>query len=380
MRRPIDPAGSGAVSAPAAPARRASLPGRIVAALAVTLALLALLEFAVTSLDVAPPRPPAVLVRLASDEPVLANSAHLFRFSPRFLWEPIPGAVVGSDAINADGYRGTRYPVERSAALRIAALGDSSTFGLGVEEGEAWPRQLETLLRESGRTVEVVNFGCVGYTLVQGVALYQGRVRDYRPDVVVAAFGAVNEQFSSPGGLSDRRKLLMLSGAALQLRNFLRRYDLFRWLEALRYSSEERAAISAPILQEMRVPVADFRAALAQLKAAVEADGAQLVLVSPPRRCDGETTFPSAIVFTRELASEAPKLGLPLADVRAEFLAGAGLEIGAAFGSAASPAARAAHDALFVDSVHPSPAGHALYARIVGRVLATSGLLERPPK
>jgi lysophospholipase L1-like esterase len=49
-------------------------------------------------------------------------------------------------------------------AIRILALGDSVTFGMGVPQEETYPRQTEILLSEQrGAPVEVLNMGMPGY-------------------------------------------------------------------------------------------------------------------------------------------------------------------------------------------------------------------------
>ncbi len=61
---------------------------------------------------------------------------------------------------NADRIRGTR-PLEPKppGGRRWLALGDSVTFGWGVEDHESWPAQLEVLLRSQGHSVEILNYG-----------------------------------------------------------------------------------------------------------------------------------------------------------------------------------------------------------------------------
>jgi len=50
------------------------------------------------------------------------------------------------------------------AATIIVALGASNTYGRGVARGEAYPAQLEALLRAKGHDVRVINAGINGNT------------------------------------------------------------------------------------------------------------------------------------------------------------------------------------------------------------------------
>jgi hypothetical protein len=57
-------------------------------------------------------------------------------------------------------------PQPSPGTLRLLALGDSTTFGWGVEDGESWPAQLQGWLAAEGYAVEVLNGGVPGQSLV----------------------------------------------------------------------------------------------------------------------------------------------------------------------------------------------------------------------
>ena len=94
---------------------------------------------------------------------------------------------------NEGGYNGAFYPVGRTPnTLRIAALGDSFTFGWGVQAEEAWPALLETRLDEalegSGVDAEVLNFGVPGYNTWLSLLHWRRVVSRYKPDVVLLGY------------------------------------------------------------------------------------------------------------------------------------------------------------------------------------------------
>ena len=79
------------------------------------------------------------------------------------------------------------------AATIIVALGASNTYGRGVARSEAYPAQLEALLRAKGRAVRVINAGINGDT-TGGMMRRLGSVPNGTAVVIL-----------QPGG-NDRRK------------------------------------------------------------------------------------------------------------------------------------------------------------------------------
>lgn len=131
------------------------------------------------------------------------------QFSSQFwLLDPVVGARMrpGFDGLDDHGLPvvinslGLRNPELEDEAQRprVFALGDSVTYGFGVEESEAWPRVLETELRERGRDVEVVNAGVSGYSTFQGLAFLERDLLALEPDVVLFAF-MNNDRWDSKG-------------------------------------------------------------------------------------------------------------------------------------------------------------------------------------
>jgi len=85
---------------------------------------------------------------------------------------------------NALGGRGPAIPA-KGERPRIIALGDSFTFGQGVEEDEAFPQVMARTLGSKGLDVEVLNFGVPGHGQPQSVALLEHRLLDLQPDLVL---------------------------------------------------------------------------------------------------------------------------------------------------------------------------------------------------
>lgn len=91
-------------------------------------------------------------------------------------------------------------------AATVVALGASNTFGKGVSRSQAYPAQLEALLRAKGINVRVVNAGINGDT-TGGMLARLDRVVPKGTAVVIL----------QPGG-NDRRKLSADNTPAIQSR------------------------------------------------------------------------------------------------------------------------------------------------------------------
>ena len=72
---------------------------------------------------------------------------------------------------------------------RILFLGDSLTEGYGVGESEAYPRQVEGLLRSRGMNIEIINGGVSGSTTSSGESRLKWHYKN-KIDVLILALGA----------------------------------------------------------------------------------------------------------------------------------------------------------------------------------------------
>lgn len=153
-------------------------------------------------------------------------------FMPSRTWVQV-GPLVPFDAtIDALGYRGAAaHAVAPPDALRILFVGDSFVFGVGVEDGETWPAQLERALR-CGPTVVVYNAGVPGGSLPESIAMAD-RARELHPDAIVVEFTASNDVPGMIGStywsqMEGRRRAGRLHDAALRMMAHLGLWNLAR--------------------------------------------------------------------------------------------------------------------------------------------------------
>jgi hypothetical protein len=131
---------------------------------------------------------------------VLAGRAGMYAADEVFLTELIPG-FVGRERerefdvevrLNGGGYRQADF-APQATGPRIVAIGDSFTFGHGVEGEEAYPRVLERLLAARGAPAQVVNAGVPGRWVDEYYLELRERSLALAPDLVVLGFFVGND-------------------------------------------------------------------------------------------------------------------------------------------------------------------------------------------
>jgi lysophospholipase L1-like esterase len=95
-------------------------------------------------------------------------------------------------------------PPESSAEFRILAIGESTTFGFGIDPEKAYPKQLERLLEErKGLEVTVINTGVPAQTSTSILRNIRYQMDRYRPHLVISLFG-INDTNEALNDLTSR--------------------------------------------------------------------------------------------------------------------------------------------------------------------------------
>ena len=128
-------------------------------------------------------------------EPISARGMQrLFRFRKihRVSGPARPGgrlrAAALATAFLAAGLLSAGPAAAADPALRLLAFGDSLIHGYGLPAGEAFPQQLEAVLRGEGFDIEVINGGNSGDTTAAGRARLDWALSD-QPDLVLVTLG-----------------------------------------------------------------------------------------------------------------------------------------------------------------------------------------------
>ncbi|HEX6163661.1 MAG TPA: SGNH/GDSL hydrolase family protein [Vicinamibacterales bacterium] len=285
-----------------------------------------------------------------------AREVKISRPDPRLPFVHRPGArarVMGAEVVtNSLGLREERE-IDLNpdpAVTRILMLGDSVTFGFGVEQHETTSAQLEAQLAAAGRRVEVLNAGVGNYNTAMEVEAYLTERRGLKPDLVVLNF-FVNDAEPTPvprGNILTRSSL-----AAVYFNN--RVDSVARWTNGAPGWEQYYTDLfneSAPGWQQARQ-------AIQALHRSCTEDGRRLAIVNYP---DLHQTNPYPLtVITDRIRQVAATLGVPFLDLTPEV-------------TQQSDAAL-----LWVNGgdPHPNAATHAKYARRIAEWLRQGPLLDR---
>lgn len=97
-----------------------------------------------------------------------------------------PGRWSFTYTVNDLQYRGRTIPISnRYENKNIVVLGDSTSFGIGVNDGDEYPA---VLARALGPGYDVVNLGVGGWGLTQQIRRYYEFGVVYQPDIVILQF------------------------------------------------------------------------------------------------------------------------------------------------------------------------------------------------
>lgn len=271
----------------------------------------------------------------------------VLRPSDTLFWDLQPGSLEpnGGDLINDEGFRGPRIPRERvDGALRVALVGDSCTYGTGVEYPRTWGALLEERLEEAGREVEILNAGVPGYTLFQAARRFEEAVLPFGPDLVILYLPAWND-FSAAMVAPDEELAAepdRMGGAGLASLRVVRM--LRSWVNGALPGRDEviAAGLAGKPLRGLRVEPDAFARILGEFLDTCGDAGAEVAVVLPALNATYAeklpTYFERSQLYHGILRGAAEDRGLPTVDLVELY-------------------PRSRHGELYSDVVHPSYIG-----------------------
>src|SRR5581483_8278215 len=123
---------------------------------------------------------------VVTDYRPIADSTDRYRMRPLATMTDVQPEYQVPIAINNAGFRDKPFDLsKRPGLLRIAAIGDSFTFGTGVAQTARATEEVERGLRERGIGCEVYNFGMPDTETATQVSILREHVMPYQPDYLL---------------------------------------------------------------------------------------------------------------------------------------------------------------------------------------------------
>ncbi|MBZ0272955.1 SGNH/GDSL hydrolase family protein [bacterium] len=254
---------------------------------------------------------------------------------------------------------------------RVLCIGDSTTWGFGLDPGKAWPARLEAILNErSADSVLVLNAGRPGWATHSAraeIVEQRGLIERFEPEIVVIGLGWNDISFVREGVemtafrvwrhrarslMIDRIRFLTFFEAATQ-----------EWHDARHRARYERY----PVIPD-HPDVEGYAEGLTEFIRAVRARSPARILVL------GQPAAPGKIgLFVRNFQSNEAMESFYLHKsiiARARTIAA---DEGAAFADLAPVLEAAGGDDLFLELMHPNAAGYEVWARHLAERFVAEG-------
>lgn len=117
------------------------------------------------------------------------NAERIFELKPNYYQKYISPEFKMDITINSDGLRDINHTISKPQNVyRIIALGDSMTFGWGVNQEDTWWKILEKKLNSDKNAkyrYEIINLGVWMYTYDQQFLRLKEKGLKYQPDMVI---------------------------------------------------------------------------------------------------------------------------------------------------------------------------------------------------
>ena len=307
-------------------------------------------------------------------------SAAFYKDAATGLRLPRPGVKLGKVQINSAGFRGPDVSIPVPVhTLRIAFVGSSTTYDASSSEDQQWPAQTTQYIASQlprGCAVDFVNGGLPGFTTAEMTRLFQAKVAQLAPAIVVILPGDVTIDIQG-----DLRKQGIDALAGIRPSWLAKRLRVWEKIEknvsVIRLSRTAHDPRGKIPFDHARHAAA-FRERLERLVDLVESAGAVPALVTITGRIrreqsrDDQVKAAATQLFYNQFTT-IPDL-LDARDAYNGTINTLAKDTGTVLIAGEGEIPADAHH--FSDSMHFAPAGSARMGHRVGRVLLESRLID----
>jgi lysophospholipase L1-like esterase len=279
-----------------------------------TIGLFAAVELSVRLAGIQPPPWPTPGSRM---------DLRLIRADPLLGGLPTPGwkgRWFGSFRVEIDerGFRRDGFVAPESPAATVAFVGDSCTFGWGVDDAQTFVGQVDALQRQGAPPrLRLYNAGFQGQSAVVGIYMLREKVLPMKPQVVVIGYSANNAFRLSVRSDAARFRFFAVRKLMLRSRVFqILAAKMARNAERVSNPRDRALVEAAPWSGRARVAAADeFEAAVRQMVRDARRQGSEPLLLVLPRASNvsREQRHEDAGFAARFFTGESPRPGGRLA-------------------------------------------------------------------
>jgi len=171
-------------------------------------------------------------------------------------------------------YSKDEYSGAEGRTLHI--LGDSSSFGWGVNFEDSYPQKLQEKLKQSSKFSKLVvkNYSTPGFTSYQGRLMLDERVKVKKGDIVIVSFGG-NDSY--PATKSDRLHFQTRNSFLGKINWSLNQLKFYKGLQAILRHLPERAVSET---KNRRVPLEEYQENLKAIFKSILSDGGTPIFVN----------------------------------------------------------------------------------------------------
>ena len=205
----------------------------------------------------------------------------VLNYSSALFFDKLPPWTIASDA---KGYRvSVQNPiVGETEGHTLHVLGDSSSFGWGVDFEDSYPQQLAEKLKQLPLTssITVENYSTPGFTSYHGKLLLEDKVKIKNGDIVLVSFGS-NDSY--PSLKSDSERFQARNSMVGKISWSLNRLMIIKWMRTLIHSLPEPRI---PKTKNSRVSLEEYQKNLGEIFQEILQRGGKPLFISV---CNGGT-------------------------------------------------------------------------------------------
>ncbi len=257
--------------------------------------------------------------------------------------------------------------------VRIICLGDSVTFGLGVDNEDTYPYYLENFLQDKykNKKIEVLNAGIPGFSSDQGLFLFKRNCLYLKPDLVLISFG-INDYVRPLNQTIQKVKKRSFSNELVKsivngLNEFFMNFHFYRLLyfSKVIFSKNKNYGTKSKKIP-IRTKLLDYRNNLLKMAMLAKSNNCEVIFLSEYSLPYTIGSLPRSGKYFKVMKEVAKSTNSYFLDVREKFkeIEEHNLE-------------RLVE--LFFDLCHPTPKGNKTLAKFIFDFIVQNRIIEKLP-